>query len=103
MHRLLRGWSRDLLPVLRSPHRHQPWRLVATIPADYHLTPLFTPDNQILAFHTQSGVRLYDPASGQLLRTVLPSINTGDYRYFVLKDGEQILALPWTDRTALLY
>jgi hypothetical protein len=83
--------------------RHDPWRLVATIPANYYLTPLFTPDNEILAFHTQLGVHLYDPASGQLLRTVLPSINTGDYRYFVLKNGEQILALPWTDRVALLY
>jgi hypothetical protein len=83
--------------------RHDPWRVVALIPSDYHLAPLFTPDNQILAFDTRFGVKLYDPATGQLIRTVLSKIDTGTYRYFVVSGGRQILALPWTERTALLY
>lgn len=83
--------------------RHDPWRLFATIPSDYHLKPLFTADNRILAFDTRFGVNLYDPATGQKLRNVLPNLDTGTYRYFVLKNGEQILALPHIDRTALLY
>jgi WD40 repeat protein len=83
--------------------RHEPWRMVGTIAADYRCSPLFTSDNRILAFDTREGVNLYDPATGRRIRNVLPSIDTGTYRYFVQKNGEQILALPYTERTALLY
>ena len=83
--------------------RHNPWRRVGTIPADYHLKPLFTHDNQLLTFDTLAGVHLYDPATGRIVRTVLPTIDTNIYRYFVLGGGQQILALPFVDRVALLY
>jgi WD40 repeat protein len=83
--------------------RHDPWRHVASIPGDYQLTPLFTPDNQILAFDTRFGVNLCDPTTGHVIRTVLQQIDTGTYRYYVVAGSRQILALPWTERTARLY
>jgi hypothetical protein len=82
---------------------HHPWRLVAVVPCDYHVKPLFTDDGRILTFDTRFGVNLIDPETGERVRNVLPRIDTGTYRYFALKQGRQILALPHIERTALLY
>jgi hypothetical protein len=78
--------------------RHHPWRAVATIPSDYHVSTPFTADNQLLVFDTARGVNLFDPATGTPIRTVLAKLDAGAYRYFVLKNGEQILALPQNGR-----
>src|SRR5438046_6152125 len=68
--------------------RHEPWRMVGTIAADYRCSPLFTSDNRILAFDTREGVNLYDPATGRRIRNILQSIDAETYRYFVQKNGE---------------
>jgi hypothetical protein len=83
--------------------RHHPWRRAAVIPADYVRHPLFTPDNRLLVLDTRHGARVYDPATGGVVRTVLPAIDAGTYRYFVMARGEQILALPHIDPLAVLY
>ena len=84
--------------------RHDPWRMTATIPADYSAGNPFTADNRLLALDTHRGVNLYDPATGRLLRNVFPSLDTANFRYTVVNHGTQIIGLPLlpTGRITLL-
>jgi hypothetical protein len=82
--------------------RHEPWRQVGVI-GDQGGGLAFTRDNRILAFGPSHGANLYDPATATVVRNVLPSVDLNTYRYFALAGGARILALPYTQRMALLY
>jgi hypothetical protein len=84
--------------------RHEPWRCVGTIPGDLAVgSSPFTRDGLILTFDSGAGANLFDPATGRLVRNVLPRIDPTVFRYFVLGGGERILELPYTDRIAVVY
>jgi hypothetical protein len=82
--------------------RHEPWRRVGVI-EDQSGGLLFTRDNRVLAFSPVHGANLYDPGTATIVRNVLPRVDLNTYRYFMLAGGERILALPYTERMALLY
>jgi hypothetical protein len=81
--------------------RHQPWHIAAILPCDYVDSPhrrfeiyaTFTPDG-LLLFDSTHGACLYDPATGSLLRTILPTIDRERYHYYAFTGSRHILAFP---------
>jgi hypothetical protein len=83
--------------------RHHPWRLVARVPGSYDVDRPFTGDGLLITLDNEGGANLWDPASGRRVRHVLPKIDVGTNQYFVVKGGDEILALPRHERVATFF
>jgi hypothetical protein len=83
--------------------RHHPWRLVARVPGSYDIESPFATDGLLITLDIDTGANLWNPATGELVRNVIPKLDAGVDQYVVVNGGEEVLALPHHDRVATFF
>jgi len=82
--------------------RHEPWVEVARVPSTHEVHHPFTSDGLFVTLHDQHGANVWDPATGKRVRNLLPKLDP-DTQYFVVKGGEEILAIAEESPEATFY
>ena len=83
--------------------RHEPWTHVRSFATDEVNTPGFTADGLLLTFDGARGANLWDPKTGQHLRTVVPRLTPGDEAAYAMDGGRRVLVLGEDGEPGLIY